>query len=103
MVGKLYWLIQIVVSPLIFLFKPLTLNHLKRYSDPSEHSYTEMLPYMDRSFYNNGKCVGCGSCAKICPVVNIEIVIIIQNGCITANFAWLVFIGAPKKLLKVKN
>jgi len=29
---------------------------------------------MDRSFHTNEKCVGCGSCSRICPVDNIEMV-----------------------------
>lgn len=74
LVGNAYRLMKFIIPPLIFLFKPLTLSHLKRYSDSEHGSYDELLPFMDRSFQNNGKCVGCGNCSKICPVKNIEMV-----------------------------
>jgi flavodoxin/Pyruvate/2-oxoacid:ferredoxin oxidoreductase delta subunit len=73
LVGKAYGLIEFIVSPLIFLFKPLTLNHLKRYSD-SSGSYEELLPFMDRSFYTSDKCTECANCKKICQVNNIKMV-----------------------------
>lgn len=73
-VGRAYTLIKLIFTPLIFLFKPLTLMHLKRYSDSSSQSYEELLPSMDRSFHTNEKCVGCQNCFKICPVKNIKMV-----------------------------
>lgn len=74
LVGKIYFIIKFIVTPLIFLFKPTTIRRLKQYYDFENGSYAEMLPYMDRSFYTNDNCVGCGSCAKICPVKNIKII-----------------------------
>jgi flavodoxin/ferredoxin len=74
LVGKTYVLLKLIVTPLISLFKPMTLNHLKRYSDSSDRSYEELLPFMDRSFHTNEKCVGCGNCYRICPVKNIKMV-----------------------------
>lgn len=74
LVGRAYFLIKLIVAPLIFLFKPLTLMHLKKYSDSSGKSYEELLPFMDRSFHINKKCTGCGNCSRICPVNNIKIV-----------------------------
>lgn len=103
LVGKTYRLVRLIVTPLIFLFKPITLNHLKRYSNLKNGSYTEMLPYMDRSFYTTDECAGCGNCAKICPVKNIEIVDEGLYGSITANFAWPVFTGVLKRQLKAMN
>jgi len=73
LVGKIYILIKVVVTPIIFLFKPTTLRHLKKYSNSSK-SYEELLPFMDRSFHADEKCAGCGTCSKICPVKNIQIV-----------------------------
>jgi ferredoxin len=100
LVGKLYWLIRFVVSPLIFLFKPLTLNHLKRYSDSSKYSYTEMLPFMDRSFYDNGKCVACGSCINICPVGNIELVNNLPEWQHHCEFCLACFHWCPKEAIE---
>ena len=74
LVGKAYILIKLLFTPLIFLFKPLTLKHLKKYSNSSHLSYEELLPFMDKSFHTDEKCVGCGNCSKICPVKNIKMV-----------------------------
>jgi flavodoxin/Pyruvate/2-oxoacid:ferredoxin oxidoreductase delta subunit len=74
LVGKAYVLIKLIVSPLIFLFKPLTLRHLKKYSNSSGKSYEELLPLMDNSFYTGEECISCKNCSRICPVKNIEIV-----------------------------
>ncbi len=73
LIGKAYVLIKLIFTPLIFLFKPLTLQHLKRYSNSSLF-YDELLPFMDRSFQTNVKCVGCGNCSQICPVGNIKMI-----------------------------
>ncbi|MDI6725270.1 MAG: EFR1 family ferrodoxin [Methanobacterium sp.] len=73
-VGKAFILIKIIFTPLMFLFKPLTLNSLKRYSSSSSRSYEEILPLMDNSFYTDENCIGCSNCSRICPVKNIKIV-----------------------------
>lgn len=74
LVGKTFILIKLIFSPLIFLFKPLALSHLKQYSNSSSKSYEELLPLMDNSFYTGDVCTGCGNCSRICPVRNIEII-----------------------------
>jgi ferredoxin len=33
--------------------------------------FSEILPLMDKSFYCDGSCNGCGICSKVCPVGNI--------------------------------
>ncbi len=72
--GKAYILIKLMVRPLIFLFKPLTLMHLKKYSNSPNQSYEGLLPFMDRSFHADEKCIGCRTCLRICPVENIQMV-----------------------------
>lgn len=72
--GRAYVLIKSIITPLIFLFKPLTLRRLRRYSNSSDLPYEELLHFMDRSFHTNEKCVGCGNCSRICPVDNIKMV-----------------------------
>ena len=71
--GHAYLLLKLIYSPLMFLFKPSTLKHLKKYSSASL-PYEQQLPLMDRSFSTNKKCNGCGTCSKICPVNNIKII-----------------------------
>jgi ferredoxin len=51
--------------------------HYQKYANISSEKdlpFTEILPKMDKSFHINGKCIGCGICAKICPVKNVSIV-----------------------------
>ena len=71
--GRAYILLKLIYSPLMFLFKPSTLKHLKKYSSESL-PYEEQLPFMDKSFSTDEKCVGCGNCSRICPVNNIKMV-----------------------------
>jgi hypothetical protein len=44
LVGKIYGLIKLIVTPLISLFKPTTRRRLKQYYDLENGSYAEMLP-----------------------------------------------------------
>lgn len=96
--GKLYWLIRLILTPIIYIFKPLTLSHLKRYSNKG--TYMEMLPYMDRSFYTSDKCVGCGNCARICPVGNIELVEQLPEWQHHCEFCLACFHWCPKEAIE---
>ena len=48
---------------------------------PMESDLDEHIRHIDNTFHLNGRCTGCGLCARTCPVGNIEM----QNG----RPAWL--------------
>ncbi|MBM4241434.1 MAG: hypothetical protein FJ150_07240 [Euryarchaeota archaeon] len=103
LVGKVYGLIKLIITPLIFLFKPLTLRHLKRYSDSSKLPYEELLQFMDRSFHTNEKCVGCGNCSRICPVGNIKMVDDRPSWQHHCEFCLACFHWCPKKAIESRE
>jgi len=43
-------------------------------TEPTELAFLESRQLMDRAFHADGNCIGCGTCARICPVDNIRIV-----------------------------
>lgn len=50
--------------------------HYQKNAGFIEHNnipFSEILPLMDKSFFSDDKCNGCGICSKICPVKNIKI------------------------------
>jgi ferredoxin/flavodoxin len=73
LMGKSYALVKIFMPPLLPLFKPVARKTLAAQSGSAAKSYEELLPHLDGSFRVSDACTGCGACAKICPVGNIEI------------------------------
>ena len=48
-------------------------NVLTRAIYPSRIKFTDMLPETDKGYTVSDKCTGCGICAKVCPLKNIDI------------------------------
>jgi ferredoxin/flavodoxin len=70
-------LFNLLMSPMyLLLYKPC-MTSLKKYAKEPEDSklkYYELIPLTDKSISVDGKCNGCGICAKVCPAQNIKII-----------------------------
>jgi len=70
-------LLQEVTMPLVGWMKRATAMYLEKVSNtpsPSGLTAEQLMPLCGSSFAADEKCNGCGTCARVCPVRNIEIV-----------------------------
>ncbi len=70
-------LFSLLMSPLYKLMRQSVINALKeKAKEPMDTllKYFELMPLTDRSIIVDEKCIGCGTCAKVCQVNSIKIV-----------------------------
>lgn len=66
-----------LMMPLYALMRNPIMRDLKvkaKESEDSKLTYHELVPLTDKSIVVDVNCIGCGMCASVCPVANIEIV-----------------------------
>jgi len=66
--------IRIAVYPLGLLMKFLILRNYRKLAQVPKFSFDEAVYHVDQSYVCDDACDGCGICAKVCPVNNIEMV-----------------------------
>lgn len=64
---------KILISIFLPLRRLMFAGRYKGLAGESRKTFYELVPLADSSFKVNERCNGCGICAKVCPVVNIEI------------------------------
>lgn len=66
--------VKVLLYPLGLIIPSLILNNYRKLANAPDRTFDEAVSLIDQSFYVDDKCNGCGICAKVCPVNNIEIV-----------------------------
>ncbi len=70
-------LVQTVMAPFQGWLRRMTALYLEKASNtpaPSGLAVEQLMPFADKSFAADENCNGCGTCARVCPVHDIEIV-----------------------------
>ncbi len=67
-------IIKVVTYPLGVLMKSLILRNYRKLAQGPNLTFDEAVYQVDQSYFYDDKCDGCGICAKVCPVSNIEMV-----------------------------
>jgi len=86
-------LIKVVLNPIGLIMHSLILNNYRKLANAPDLAFDDAVRLIDQSFSVDDKCNGCGICAIVCPVKNIEMVDnrpVWQHHCETclACFVW---------------
>jgi ferredoxin len=66
--------VNMALYPLGLIMRSLILNNYRKLAGAPGLAFDDAVKLIDQSFAADNKCNGCGICAQVCPVDNIEIV-----------------------------
>lgn len=70
-------LFTVLMTPMYSMMAKSCMEALRELAgepDDSPLGFRELMPFTDRSIRVDEKCTGCGTCVRVCPVHNIELV-----------------------------